>query len=409
MSARRGFAVGTLTAMAVLAGGITRPAGGVIPVRGEAADGGRPPRITVTEIAPPDGYTIDDGFSRYEIDERGTVLLRLDPGDGTGFEQAIWRSGTIEVVDPPGKEPWAVSDLSSRGRFVAGTTTLPDCDPFDPACFRAFLWHEGESAILPTDGVRGRADWVNGRGQVVGAVGSDDPGAGRFDRELVAWDDGELVRPPVDVIVGPVVGRDAVAVNDRGQVAIALDVGGGVPHAAVWTIGGDFIDLSPFGGDQSAPTDINDRGQVVGWWGGAGSPPTTGGGFLWHAGVTIDLGPIEPVDVNDRGQVLGLCADPDAPGVRACLWDDGELTLLGPIPIVPVAINDRGQVVGTGSTADGEQRAYLWQDGDLIDLATAVGATGPSQAYDINDRGQILGTVADGPSETTGLVVWTAR
>jgi probable HAF family extracellular repeat protein len=51
--------------------------------------------------------------------------------------------------------------------------------------------------------------------------------------------------------------------------------------------------------------------------------------------------------------------------------------------------NERGQVVGTSTTASGEDHAFLWAKGKMIDLGTPLGTR--SGATSINAHGQIVG------------------
>jgi probable HAF family extracellular repeat protein len=52
-----------------------------------------------------------------------------------------------------------------------------------------------------------------------------------------------------------------------------------------------------------------------------------------------------------------------------------------------MAINDRGQVVGGSSTASGDEHAFLWHAGTMIDIGPPEGS---SRAIAINNRGQVL-------------------
>ncbi|TMK68840.1 MAG: HAF repeat-containing protein, partial [Actinobacteria bacterium] len=109
-------------------------------------------------------------------------------------------------------------------------------------------------------------------------------------------------------------------------------------------------------------TMINDRGQVVGWC-NAGA---VSHGFLWQHGKTTDLGPTQMFRgpaINEHGLVLGTGSK------GAFLWRDGRRIWLGP-GTDAVAINDRGEVVGDRRTPSAESRAFLWQNGKLVDLGT---------------------------------------
>lgn len=364
----------------------------------------REPLITMTDIVAPEGQAVNL-HSSMEIESDGSVLLNLD-GDS-----AVWRRGRFESIDVPigdGVPLVGVTDLSRYGQIAVGSTNLPPCgDPSNPLriCPRPFLWDDGETTLLPTDGLTGRALHVSKRGSiVVGVLQRYLPEEERLVEEVVGWVDGELVEGPE----GTDDEDDIVAVNNRGQALLQLEVDGET-HLAIWQVGRGVTDLGTFG-DTSLygpfGLGINDRGDVVGWR----SDPEAGtqGGFLWRKGKTIDLGLMEPVDINDRGQILGECSDGDLT-TYACLWDDGEVTELGrDIGLTPIAINDRGQVIGQANVGgtDIEYHSFLWQKGRLTDLRAASGFDGNLQAVDINDRGQIVGVLGN-VSEGRRYVVWT--
>lgn len=112
-------------------------------------------------------------------------------------------------------------------------------------------------------------------------------------------------------------------------------------------------------------------------------------------------------DVNDEGAVVGVVATDDGQQ-RAVLWQDGQVQDLGDLGVGYVyasAVNERGQVVGTASQPDGPDRAFLWQDGTMTPLPLPDGMTG-SVAWSVNERGDVLGEVTGEQAPGGRAVVW---
>lgn len=99
--------------------------------------------------------------------------------------------------------------------------------------------------------------------------------------------------------------------------------------------------------------------------------------------------PFVPTDINDKGQIVG----------SQYLWDNGTLTELGFLPGANVtyanSINNVGQVVGGSGLLGNSSSAFVWQDGIMSSLGTPPASicTGCyyATANDINDQGQIVG------------------
>jgi len=236
---------------------------------------------------------------------------------------------------------------------------------------------------------------INDRGQIAGTSTTASGHARSF-----IWQRGKLMD------LGTLTGGSmrTTAMNNRGDVVgIETELPDGlITHAFLWR-GGVLRDLGTLGGDSANAWNINDRGQVV------GDSVTTYGSthaFLWDKGVMTDLGTLggqfsSASVVNDRGQVIGLSTNADGFGI-GFLWDRGRLTEFGPpdsasAAVVPVAINRRGQVVAFHDPDFQGARGWtgFWDGRTLIDIGDLdFGFSAPSflpnQA--LNDRGQVVGT-----------------
>jgi probable HAF family extracellular repeat protein len=224
------------------------------------------------------------------------------------------------------------------------------------------------------------------------------------------------------------------------QVTGFSETASGEIHAFLWE-SGRMTDLGTLGGNNSWAVGINNQGQVVGYSeneGCCGILPDFDSyhfdtrAFLWEDGEMVDLGALSSgqswaMGMNDRGQVIGV--SPDSAGdYRAVLWEDGEmhdlsedacdqiglaineqaavvgqylcqsgqrtdLGTLGDEEVLAKAINEKGQIVGEAFTATGERHAFLWQNGEMIDLGTAScrGTACDATANGINDLGHVVG------------------
>jgi probable HAF family extracellular repeat protein len=193
-------------------------------------------------------------------------------------------------------------------------------------------------------------------------------------------------------IGGPVPGSTSVAaidINDSGTVATR--VGGPLPLAAqTWHPLSGWRNIGVLG-DWIMPTDINNRGQVVGLNGAVGQ--SYNGGVIWDAAggwrtmhgfeTAYNGGPasVTPAAINDLGRVVGTSwAGP-------FVWDDVDgPTWLNP-DWAPADINNAGQIAGD-NTATG--LPFLW-DPLRGEIAIDTLAGGPTSITDINERGQIVG------------------
>ncbi len=181
---------------------------------------------------------------------------------------------------------------------------------------------------------------------------------------------------------------------------------------------GDQISELPLeAGDTSgAATSINEKGQVVGISGicdQAVGRYTARHAVLWDKkGKVTDIGNLgapfwnTPTNINERGDVVGFAgapSDPDGNFLQAFIWTakDGIQPLgflPGDVHSEAYGINERRQVVGLSCDANGNCRAFLWQNGamqDLNNLKPASYTAQLEQARDINEEGEIAGRSID--------------
>jgi probable HAF family extracellular repeat protein len=262
------------------------------------------------------------------------------------------------------------------------------------------LWHRGRVTRLSPDVRYARPLDLSDRGHVVGQYYQLTEPRGIYP---FAWSRREWTQ----LTSGEATGW-ALDVNRRGQVVGRLDR---PPYTIVWD-DGEPIPPPPGAGYGL----INDRGQVLG---GVANETGQAEAATWHLGDptvtrlgTLGGGYSQGVAINESGDIAGdsLTADGEE---RAFLWRDGEMIDLGSLGSTDtypaseaLALNNRGQVVGYSHLSHGGPHAFLWEDGTMIDIGALADEDGPSKPADINDRGQIVGNLyGDWPNEA---VLWTA-
>jgi len=170
-------------------------------------------------------------------------------------------------------------------------------------------------------------------------------------------------------------------------------------HAVRWTAG-TLLDLGTLGGLHSSAFAINDAGRIVGHSLLANN--TTSRAFLWQGGAMSDLGTLGGVrsqafDISNSGFVVGVADGADARphAFRYTLAANGSVTQhtdlgeLGSGSSIAYAVNEAGDAVGSS-----DWRAFLWRDGVMTDLNTAIGPDSGwllTHATAINESGQIAG------------------
>ncbi|WP_218824694.1 hypothetical protein [Asanoa hainanensis] len=232
-------------------------------------------------------------------------------------------------------------------------------------------------------GFVGQAVAINDKRQVVGnKIDGENSGP-------VVWERGRHVRLDVPA-GGEYQAQEAIAtdINNRGQVVGYVRLAGvATQHAVLWERG-VMRDLGTLGGQFSHAFAINDRGQVVGT---SQNADGVNHGFVWEDGRMTSLGLFVPDDINNRGQISGFQRYGDVNSTAALLRRD-RVTRLDLRTTSAMAINNAGTVVGYLTDYVAERNtAYLWRAGRAV-------AIGPfdSTAFDINDRGEVLMVTSSG-------------
>ena len=105
--------------------------------------------------------------------------------------------------------------------------------------------------------------------------------------------------------------------------------------------------------------------------------------------------------INGRGQVTGASYTPD--GYDAFLYSNGQMIDLGILPgggwvSAGLSINDFGKVAGQSTASAGDFHGFLYENGPMVDLNDLIdpapGITVTS-ANAINNTGQITGGYTD--------------
>jgi uncharacterized membrane protein len=153
--------------------------------------------------------------------------------------------------------------------------------------------------------------------------------------------------------------------------------------------------------------DINDRGQIVGYYDDPSRPFNLSGGFLRQPDgriVKLDVpGALstDPRCINNKGEVFGSYVDagaePNPDGtipqgvIHGFVWHKGRYTTFDPagsVYTVTTGCNDRGQITGGYQDARGREHGFLLTRGRTTTL-DAPGRT-DNVAWGINNRGQVV-------------------
>jgi probable HAF family extracellular repeat protein len=235
----------------------------------------------------------------------------------------------------------------------------------------------------------------------------------------------------------------ASGVNDLGWVAgYSYFSGDQKLHATLWTLlPSRVIDLGTLGGPNSFVFNFTDDLGLIAGNSDTKTPDPLGEDFcgfgtgdicegvLWARGLpTIVLPPLPggnnsaPFDANDRGQVAGTSEiatsedNPDcAPQVReyeAAIWQPFQYNHPIELPPVPgdadaqaYVINNNGDAAGVSGFCDNARHPVLWRHGQTIALPT-LGDTHANIVYGLNAFGEAVGQLGVPGTLTSHAALW---
>jgi probable HAF family extracellular repeat protein len=245
------------------------------------------------------GDTVARGINRH-----GEVV-GLSYVDDLHFHAFFWAGHEVQDIGTLGGSTSVATAINSR-REISGYSRRTDGQT------HAFARRQGVMTDLGTLGGRysyGAA--INEAGHVVGVSAA----AAGPDRAFLH--DGSSM---LDLGAAPPSGWSrANALNDADDVVGASGPGQFDPYRATLFKAGQVIDLGTLGGAYSEALAINRQGHIVGWSTGSGShgPGRTTKAFLYRDGQMISLNQrLDPVtgagwllraatDINDRGEIVG--------------------------------------------------------------------------------------------------------
>jgi probable HAF family extracellular repeat protein len=226
-------------------------------------------------------------------------------------------------------------------------------------------------------------------------------------RHAFIWQDG--IMTDLGTIEG-LLSSTAYDVNDH-NVAIGVAVGGagGIENTPVQWEKNQILELIIPAGLAGEAIAINNAGIIVGFTIDANSIPSVDQAVIWKNGHMAELPTStksyfsRAVGLNESGKIVGFeivkknINDPEQGEYRAVMWKDGNLIDLGIPDSIANDINNHGVVVGQRieyhEDGTSSNHAFLYKDGETVSLR--IPNEKNSQAMAINNLGQVVGYSSD--------------
>jgi hypothetical protein len=276
---------------------------------------------------------------------------------------------------------------------------------------RPLLWRAGSVQVISSPGgASAQARDVNRSGVVV-ANATDANGVGH----PYLWKNGSIT----ELASPPGTSASVNSINDAGMVVGSATIDGGT-HVIVWTVRAPttYTDLGTGGNVNAYPTDVSNRGLIV------GRNASAGFGQDSHAigGTTDPRLPVQPLPgldptYNSRAlasegtYIVGVGRLPDSSNGASGgpLYAD-LATSTSPKALIgqgtPQGVNTRGLIAGSGP-GGGYIAATVWTSTQRWVMPNPLGGTASSSATDVMDNGTVIGD-ATAPGQVAPLT-WTCQ
>lgn len=420
-----------------------------VPIRLDAQEHARYQLIDLGTFGGPQSYVYIPNNYAAVLNDQGTVAgwadtsITPDPFSPYCFNQDCYvstafqsRNGTISDLGALSDGVSSAASWISSDGLIAGWSENGLTDPSFPVpgipVTHAVLWKDSLITDLKTlkDGYESVALSVNNRGQVVGAADNGTADSNAMSSDNYGWvtqTRAFLWQDDVMQDLGTLGGTDAVAllINDQEQIVGAsytssapsaycfANLGSSLTTGAFLYEDGEMKNIGSFGGTCTFPSDLNNRGEIVGISTLPGDKYQHA--FFWDGSLkdlhnSIGGHNAAAIALNYDGAAVGWASLSGDHVVHAALWQNRSMTDLGTLGTDPCSIaysvNAAGQVVGvsgyqqdlSGCNSGNTIRAFLWEGSSMVDLNALISPQ--SSLYlvapeTINDRGEIAGVGVD--------------